>query len=98
MVNHRHRCRYGQGSQDVHCRTGDRDAETLPLRLGHKLIGRACPLFIEVLACHLDVAAQGNETDPIIGITLFDSPEALAKSNAEYVDSNTEELRDDEMT
>ena len=55
-------------------------------------------MFIQVFAGHLDVAAQGYEADSIIGIALFDSPKSLSKSNAEYVDSNTEELRDNKMT
>src|SRR5437762_13754156 len=98
MVNHRHRCRYGERRQDVHRRAGNRHAESLPLRFGHEFIGRPCPLLIKVLARHLDVAAQGYEAESIIGIALFDPPKPLAKPNAKYVDSNAEELRDNEMT
>ena len=80
------------GQQDVHRRPGKRDDEALPARMRHELVGRAAVRFQRVLARHLDVAAQRQGADTVIGVAFAEADQALAETDGEDIDPDTEQL------
>ena len=80
------------GQNDVHGRAGDRDHEALPARVRHELVGRAGARFQRILARHLDVAAQRQRADAIVGIAAPEAGQALAKADGENVHPDAKRL------
>ena len=80
------------GKQDVHGRTGDGDDETMPARMRHELGRVACPCVHRVLATHLDVAAQGNCGDAVIGVASTKSEETFTETDGEDFHAHAQQL------
>ena len=47
-----------------------------------------------VLAGHLDVAAQGQQADLVVGVAVLEAEEARAKAEGERLDADAAELGD----
>src|SRR5215204_4322032 len=103
---HRHRGHEWnrQRRQHVHHRPGHADQKLMPARaevealLGRNLFGAA--LFdagVRVVAAELDVAAQWDEREAIVGRPPLAPPEALAEADRKGLDADAEHLRDDEV-
>jgi hypothetical protein len=63
--HHRH---HDHGQDDVHGRSHDQNLEALPFGPRQELVGRPAPGVIRILARHLDVAAERNGGNAVLGI------------------------------
>ncbi len=78
--------------QDVHGRTGDGDQEAVPPRMVHELAGIVGALIHRILAAHLDVAAERQQVDAIVGFPSAEADQALAESNGELLYAHPQQL------
>jgi transketolase len=73
------------------------DEKPLPPRLGHELVGVARHLVAGILSRHLDVSAQGEGAQPVVGLTVTHPEQARTESDRERLDPDLEELGHEEM-
>ena len=88
VVHHEHAGEERDGQDDVHGRTGDGDHEALPARMRHEFVGRAAARFQRVLARHLDVTAQRQGADAVVGFAAAKAGQPLAEADGEDIDAN----------
>ena len=66
----------------VHHRAHDQNLETLPLRLRQKLVVRAGARVLGVFAGHLDVAAERDGADAVLGVSAAERSTAWGRTRA----------------
>ncbi len=76
---------HNKGQQDIHRGTGDCDQKPLPARVTHELAWVACTLFHGVFASHLDITANRQNADAVVGVAPLETKKALAKAEAEHL-------------
>jgi hypothetical protein len=94
---------------EVEDRPGDGDEDALPAGLGGEVVGRGSgregglgsglqgsPVAAE-LAGHLDVAAEGEDGDAIVGIAVAEAEDAGSEADGEGFHADAAELGDDEV-
>ncbi len=86
VVHHVNAGEQKDSQHNIHGGTGDGDEKTMPARVREKFRRIAGALIHGILAAHLDVAAQGNRADPIVGVSLAEAEQALAKADGENLD------------
>ena len=86
-----------EGEDEVGEGAGEGDEDALPAGVGVELAGVAGGGFAGVVACHLDVAAEGEEGDAVVGVAALDAEEALAEADGEGLDADAAELGDGEV-
>src|SRR5205085_4060762 len=94
----------GERRQDVHHRPGDGDRNLLPARAqvealaGGNLLARALlQSGVRVVAAELDVAAERDEREAIVGRAPAAAPQALAEADREGLDAYAEQFGDQEV-
>ncbi len=87
----------GDGEDEVGEGASEGDEDALPARMGVELAGVACGGFAGVVAGHLDVAAEREKGDSVVGVAALEPEEALAEADGEDLDADTAELGDGEV-
>jgi hypothetical protein len=59
--------------------------------------GIATRSFAGIVAGHLDVTAEGEKRETIVGVAAFEAEEALAEADGEDLDPDTAEFGDGEV-
>ena len=87
------------GQEDVHDRAHGHDQEPLaPRLLDIMSSGASSPArFEHPLAQELDVAAHGDQADPVIRVPLLEAEEALPVAEGEDLDPDADELGHEEV-
>ena len=70
-------------------KAGEEDLKALPLRLGEELVRLTRAWIFGVLAGHLDVAAERNGTDAVLGVAALDLQDFRPEAQGERQDTNT---------
>src|SRR5207248_2947591 len=78
--------------QNVHEWPGDSDDEAVPPWMRQELCRIASALVHGVFATHLDVAAQRQSVQPIVGLATLESGQALSKADSELLDPYPKQL------
>src|SRR6185312_6741538 len=81
----------------IHHRTGDGHDEALPAGLGEKLVRLAAGLIHGVFAGHLDVAAEGEEAEAVVGAAGGKADQALAEAQRKGFDPHAKALGGEKM-
>src|SRR5580765_2560026 len=92
MAEHIHAGEYNQRQNNVHGRAGDRNKKTLPARVAHEFAWIAGAALHGILASHLYIAAQRQQTNAVICVAAAEADQALAKTKAEYLNPDLEQL------
>ncbi len=77
-----------EGEDEVCRRTCKADEDALPARVRSKFAGIAGVLFVWILARHLNVAAEGQQADAVVGIAALEAPDALSEADGEDLDAD----------
>ncbi len=89
-----------EGEDEVCDRAGESDGDALPAGMRGELSGIARSLVVagwHHFAGHLDVPAERDEREAVIGVSALDAEEAFAEADGEYFDTNAAELGDGEV-
>ena len=90
VMHHEHAGEQHDRQQNVHYRAGDGDQKTVPARVIHELARIVGVAVHRVLATHLDVAAQRDSVDPVIGLALTETDQTLAEADGELLHPHTQ--------
>ena len=78
--------------QDIHRGTGDGDQKPVPPRVRHEFCRIAAAFIHRVLAAHLDVAAERQRVDAIVGLAFSETEQALAEADGKLLNPNSQQL------
>ena len=84
-------------SSEVHHRAGDQDLEALPLRLRQELVVRAGLRIVGILAGHLDVAAERDGADAVLGVAALDLQQLRPEAERERHHAHAVPAREQEV-
>ena len=96
-MHHVDRGEQNDRQQDVHGRSGDGDQEAVPAGVIHELPGIVGALIHGILAAHLDVAAEWDGVDAIVGLAAAESDQPSAEADGELLDAHPEPLSHGEV-
>ena len=88
VVHHEHDGKESDSQENVHRRPGDGNHEALPARMRHEFVGRAAARFQRVLARHLDVAAERQGADAVVGVAAAKTSQTFTEADGENIDPN----------
>ena len=74
---------HDQRQRQVHDRAHDQDLEPLPLALRQELVRRAGARVFGVLAGHLDVAAERDRADAVLGVAAAELQQLRSEAERE---------------
>ncbi len=104
VVQHGDAGHEAEGEDEVGDGAGEGDEDALPARVGVEVAGvggatsRGRALCREAhLAGHLDVAAEGDGGELIVGVAAAEAEETLAEADGEDLDADAAELGDGEV-
>ncbi len=110
VVQHGDAGHQAEGEDEVGDGAGEGDEHALPARMGVEVAGviggvdgvggRAVGWLaygLEALAGHLDVAAEGNGCDLVVGVAAAEAEEAFAEADGEDLDADSAEFGDGEV-
>ena len=91
-----------EGEDEVGDGAGEGDEDALPAGMGVEVAGVVVGVWLrrgswEYLAGHLDVAAEGEDGDAVVGVAALEAEEALAEADGEDLDADAAELGDGEV-
>ena len=86
------------GENEVHDRAHDQDLEPLPLALRQEFVGRAGALVLGGFAGHLDVAAERDGADAVLGVAALEGEQFRPEAERESQDADADPARHQEMS
>ena len=92
VMHHVNAGKQAHGEQNVHGRTGDGDQEAVPARMRHEFARIAAALIHRVFAAHLDVTAQRQYVDAVVGVALPETEQAFAEADGKLLHPNTQQF------
>ena len=98
VVEHGDASHEAEGEDEVGEGASECDTDTLPAGMGVEFAGVAAGGFAGIVTRHLDVAAEGEDGDAVVGVAALDAEEALAEADGEDFYADAAELGDGEVT
>ncbi len=71
---------------------GNGNHETMPARMGHEFRGIPGTLIHGIFTAHLDVSAERDGADAVIGVAAAEAQQALTESDGEHLDAHAKQL------
>ena len=97
VVGHADADHEAEGEDEVGDRAGEGDEHALPAGMVVELAGIVGDFFAGDFAGHLDVAAEGQDVDLVVGFAAAEADEALAEADGEGFDADAAPLGHDEV-
>src|SRR5277367_21699 len=91
-MHHENASPQAEGKQNVHERACQSDDETLPAGMGQELPRIAGTVIHGVFARHLNVAAQGQNVDAIVGAVFGEANQTLAEPDGELLNPDAKKF------